>query len=292
MVGLDLHTGFPAIIPVPFEPFAPHLVVAGVRCFIWQGASSKENTDIQMPPGDAMAKIFDIGPLIPHVTLPALDNPVWWVIYSLTSSSQGHFGVASVQTPQGPIAVALFLVANPQLDCASITQNALPLGLPTGIVIAPNTVVAGLTLGDLIAGILSMVLVSAATFAIGAVLSWGLPKLGTGILNGLIRILPPEIMLPATLIGVALAQLSPAATTIVKTAISTVIGWAVGSPMGFSFNFAPLGSLSSPIGSWTTQIGEAIDANAANPLGINDYLSNKVLLPTGPVVPILVPSPI
>lgn len=294
MVGVDFHDGFPAVIPLPIVPRAPHVVFAVVRFGPWWMANGVENENIQMPPGNAMAKVFDIGMFIPHLTFPALDSFVWMAIYTLLSSSQGHFGVASVKTPKGPIAVALMLYANPQLHC----ETPLP-PLPTGVVLAPNTVVAGLTLGDLLAGILSMVLTSALTWGLSKAVPWLTGKLTSTIMGGLIRVVPTRIMLPATILGAALAQHFPITTAIGTQAINIAIGWAVGSPMGFSFDPAhggfqsPFGNILTPKddqgGSLADPIGKAFDDHVANPMGMNDYFNHSALLPPFPLGPAPVP---
>ena len=151
MVGVDFHDGFPCFptnIPIPIVPLAPHIVFAMVRFGPWWQASSSENTNVHVPFGNAMAKGFDIGMLVPHITAPALDSFIYMALDTLMSSSQGFFGVESVQTSQGPIAVALLEIVNLQIDCET------PCGLPTGLLLAPSTVVAGLTLGDLLGDLL------------------------------------------------------------------------------------------------------------------------------------------
>ncbi|NVB37691.1 hypothetical protein G6O69_07590 [Pseudenhygromyxa sp. WMMC2535] len=237
MIGVDLHNGYPLLVPVPLVPLAPHLVFAMVRFGPWWMASSQENLDIKMPPGNAMAKVFDIGMFVPHITFPAMNHVVHMLINTLGSSSQGHFGVSSVQTPKGPLAVALALIVNPQLECGD------PCPLPTGFVIAPNTVIAGMTLGDFLAGVFSMAITSAVQFAcskvvdllydfgpslvskagkwvgeragrsfaqVGGHVSSGVGKvlgaigrefgdLGEMICEGLVRTVRPEILLPIVL---------------------------------------------------------------------------------------------
>lgn len=147
MFGVDFHDGYPFdIISPEGVPFVPHLVAAPVRWLIWKEAAESEHPSVVMPHGNAMSKIFDIGPRIPHLTFPAWNGWLHMLIYTLMSSSQGHFGVASVTIEGEPLAVALEYDENRQLECGD------PLPLPTSILFAPNTVVAGLTMGDLMAG--------------------------------------------------------------------------------------------------------------------------------------------
>ncbi|AKT37997.1 hypothetical protein [Chondromyces crocatus] len=293
MYGLDLHQGFPALIFAPMIPYAPHVVVARVRWGPWTGASSKEATTVQTPGGNVISKVFDIGALIPHVTFPALDHIVWMLLYTLLSSSQGHFGVASVVTDKGPIAVALMLNVNPQLDCGTIP-------LPTGVVQADNTVVAGLTLGDLIAGLLSMLLTGVVTWGIGKFISFG----GSKILSGLVGVLPPRLGLPTAVVAAVLSKQAPS----VRAATEATAGWFFGSPMGSSASggldvpglgeIAPLKDIGTPydwltgggnpISSFADGVGGFVDDN----ISAGDYFDNTALLPPFPWTPLPVPVPV
>lgn len=305
MVGLDLHEGFPALVPLPCIPFAPHVVFAlMVRGGPWWMAGPSENHDISMPPGHAMAKIFDIGMFIPHITLPALNHFVYMLLYTLASASQGHFGVAHVLTPKGPIAVALMLFVNPQLNCDH------PLPLPTGQVIAPNTVVACMTFGDFLAGVFSMVLTSAVTWAFSKVVGWamkGLGALSNKLINGLIQVLPPRITMLPIFTGVILAQKFPGITAALfsettPSALKTIMSFVIGSPMGYSFPGAAYTRTSeaankatgqppqsNPIQTASERAGEAI----GNMVGVDEYFDNAILLPPFPwtpsPVPVLIP---
>jgi len=310
MLGVDFQDGFPALIPIPLIPKAPHVVFAMVRFGPWWMAGAVENADIQMPPGNAMAKIFDIGMFIPHLTFPALNHFVYMLIYTLCSTSQGHFGVSSVLTPKGPIAVALMLFVNPQLHCDA------PLPLPTGVVLAPNTVVAGLTIGDFLAGIFSMVLTSAVTWACGKVVSWGtniaskaLGGLGDLVLRGLVRFVPPNIMLPTLLVGAFLNQRFPGIAAMVLSTetpsiLAAVVNWAVGSPMGWAFPGSAYERVNNginsvfglPDGSNFIQVGSESAGNAiGDALGLDEYFNDTVLLPPFPLgplpTPVLLPVP-
>lgn len=304
MVGCDLHEGFPMLTPVPVVPFAPHVVFAIVRWKLWWMAKSQENSDVCMPPGHAMAKIFDIGMLIPHVTAPAFNHIAYMALYSLASSSQGHFGVSHVLTKKGPIAVALMLYVNPQLNCDS------PLPLPTGQVIAPNTIVACMTFGDFLAGLFSMVLTSAVTWACSKVVGWalkGLAGLGNLIMNGIIRFIPPRITMLPIFTGVILTQKFPGLTALLtsattQSALKTITSFAIGSPMGYSFHNALYNKASNGVNEATglkpdsnpiQAASEAAGTKIGNMVGVDDYFNDSVLLPPfpwGPLpAPILVP---
>lgn len=287
MLGVDFHDSFPTFIG-PLVPRGPHIVGAIVRFGPWWMAGSKETTKVVTPPGNVISKVFDIGMFIPHI--PLVPDVYFW-LYILVSSSQGHFGVASVQTDKGPIAAALMLFVNPQLQCEG------PLTMPpapTGVVLAPNTVVAGMTIGDVIAGFVTMVITSAVTFGLAHFLNFAVPALANGIMNSLIRVVSPRIMLPATLIGAVLVQRFPVATALGVNIVNTLIGWSVGSPMGYSFGFAPFGSLLTDGGPFGIPSIESVGNNVGswvdNTFGSNDYFDNSVLLPPFPFSPL--PGPV
>jgi len=93
-----------------------------------------------------MQKGTDCGYLgVPH--LGNLANPLYPLILGF-SKSKSHFGVASVKMEGTPVATAIAF-AGINLNCGTIST-------PTGFVCAPTTVFAGMTLGDLIAGIFNI----------------------------------------------------------------------------------------------------------------------------------------
>lgn len=290
MVGVDFHDSYPTFITPPI-PRGPHIVTARVRLGPWFMAGGNETAKVVMPPGNAISKIFDIGIFIPHV--PLVPDVYFW-LYTLTSSSQGHFGVSSVQTEKGPIAVALMLFVNPQLHCEG------PLTCPpapTGAVLAPNTVVAGMSIGDFIAGFITMALTSAVAFGLAHLLDKAIPAVASGIMNTLVRVVSPRIMLPVTVLGVALTKAFPSGTALANTVAETVIGWGIGSPTGYSFGASPLGGLlndGGPLGIPSiNSVGKDAGKGVDQAVGSSDYFDNAALLPPFPLgpfpVPLLVP---
>jgi hypothetical protein len=106
-------------------------------------SSVRHNREVSMKKGT------DIGSMIPHVGYPPL-NPLLIPII-LFSSSKSLFGASTVLIEKDPIATACFLVTNLNLNCNN------KVALPTGTVIAKNTVKAGMTLSDYIEGACMMV---------------------------------------------------------------------------------------------------------------------------------------
>jgi hypothetical protein len=79
-----------------------------------------------------------------------------------------------VQTKSGPIGAALLIVYNLNLNCGSGWPT------PTGVVLAPNTVVTHMTLGDILGGLFSM----AVDAVLSKLLSFGIGKATGGMTQG------------------------------------------------------------------------------------------------------------
>jgi hypothetical protein len=143
MVGVDLHKDQPPP-PAPPVPFAPHATAALLN---WVVPASTADT-VKALYGRVMQRGTDIQNLIPHIPL----TPAALLAGVLTglSGSKSDFGPASVKAGGKPIAAAVAVVVNFNLNCGDIPT-------PTGIVIAPNTVVTGMTLGDILGGVFAMV---------------------------------------------------------------------------------------------------------------------------------------
>ncbi len=174
MIGLDLHEDItPAVPPVPV-PMAPHLTTATLNWIIPAAMSSK--TFATFVQARLMQRGTDIQSFIPHIPLsPAcLLAPVLTVF----SGSKSHFGPRSVQVEGAPVAVALLGPVNLNLNCGDIP-------LPSGYVVAPNTVVAGMNLGDILGGLFAMATDAALQFAMNKLLL-PLGPIGAGIAGALL----------------------------------------------------------------------------------------------------------
>jgi hypothetical protein len=148
MVGVDFHTQVlpPPAPPVPFVPYYTGLFLFG------SGLTCKyAPTSLTHGFSYTMLRGTDIGPLIPHIGPPSITLPIEMVL----SGSKSHFGPsAHVLGDQwggsGPIAAALLMCVNPNLNCG------MPMPTPTGAVLALTTHVTGMTLGDIYAGFCMM----------------------------------------------------------------------------------------------------------------------------------------
>jgi hypothetical protein len=181
MVGCDWHIPHPPPVGIPVWPPSPYLVFNQMTNML-----GIELTVLYSPTvlADAMQSNMcrgsDIGMLTPHVGVPSITI----AIEMLFGGSKSHFGPMSVSVPdqyggtQSP-AAALMFVVNPNLNCG------FPIPTPLGFVIATNTTVTGLTLGDVLAGLYGMAmdfafqtLINLAShYGLGALFRWIGPKL-------------------------------------------------------------------------------------------------------------------
>ncbi len=148
MYGVDFHRELgilPACpAPVPF-PFHPHFVAASLRWFL---RPSMEETVLSSG-FPTMQRGTDIQNGIAHIPLPLAPFNLLCLVITAFSGSKSHFGVASVMVKDKPVAVAVDVNLNINLNCGDIPT-------PTGIVLAPNTVVSQMTRADFLGGVASM----------------------------------------------------------------------------------------------------------------------------------------
>jgi hypothetical protein len=222
VVGLDFHNNIPPPPPAGPEPM-PHMVVATLG--MASPSTAKMSTKVMAGPGGAaLGRQHDIGPGIYHVGVNALLPIVW-----AGAGNKAEFGVSSVVIDQGRLAVAAIPMVgiNLQLDCGD------PCPTPTGFALAmTNTVLAGFTLGDFVGGLVagaSDLLITWLVSAIsGAAVKKGLPAL-VGAIAG------PEGVLVVGLVGAAF----PVPFAMAEAKLSQYIGWCIGTPLGFSYKWAP-----------------------------------------------------
>jgi hypothetical protein len=88
----------------------------------------------------------DIGPLIPHAGAPNCLLP----LILLSSGSKSEFGSSTTLIKGKPVAAALGVIVNPNLNCGD------PVPAPLDGVIAATAHFVGMTLGDVIAGFAHM----------------------------------------------------------------------------------------------------------------------------------------
>jgi hypothetical protein len=172
MIGVDLHED--VLPPAPPVPMAPHLTAATLNWIIPAAMSSK--TFATFVHARIMQRGTDIQSLIPHI--PLTPAGALAPVLTVFSGSKSHFGPRSVEVEGTPVAVALLGAVNVNLNCGD-------LPMPTGYVLAPNTVVAGMTLGDVLGGLFAMMADTAMQYGMNAVLG-PMGALGGGIAGALL----------------------------------------------------------------------------------------------------------
>ncbi len=243
MVGQDFHKNQPPP-PAPPVPLAPHAVVAPLNWVI--PASTANTVKATFAQARIMQRGTDIQSMIPHIPLTpaALLTPA----IIATSGSKSYFGPAAVLANDAPVAAALSGVVDVSLNCGDVPS-------PTGAVIAPNTVVAGMTFGDVLGGAFAMAFDTAAQAAMNRVVG--------DLFQG------PNALANAFGSGIA--------------------GALLGSPIGFSFNSNGVGlvglagrmlgqggnlarSVGELLGGDTTEAGQG--ASKAGDAVVNDALGS------------------
>ena len=246
VAGCDLHKQIPP--PPPAGPLpAPHVVVYCMGFAM--PSTAKKSTTVKAGWGYALGRQHDLGIGIYHFAANALLPLVW-----AGAANKAEFGCASISIEinggdKARMAVALIPVVglNLQVDCNE------PCAMPTSTCVASlNTVTGGFSLADCLAGFAAMAADVAITYISGKIASGIMSAAGSALTNVLSRsVLGNTIMLGA---GVA-ASAFPTVATYVGGVATQLVGWAVGSPLGYSFdinhNLSSVGgSLNDSINDW------------------------------------------
>lgn len=220
MVGYDFHT--------PPPPPAGQFTIMVLNGTSLTRTCADDHKSTQTG-GKVMGRGTDIGPIIiPHAPAPPI--PPFRLAYIIpTSGSKSHFGSSKYKINCGgatSCAVAVLFVVNLNLNCGE------PVPTPTGVVIAPNTHMAGMTLGDFLAGIFSMVL----DFVIQSLLN----KYGARFAKGILRAISPKaaMALSRFFFKAATKIMGQSAGRVAYAAAlqGAFLGLFVGSPLGPSIS--------------------------------------------------------
>lgn len=272
MVGCDFHDQLPPPVGPPIVPRMPHVTLAtlGFLPGPWGWSPcTKQSKSVFSLHGDVMGKGTDIGPGVVHIQANYL-----LPIIILTSGSKSHFGPASVTTnidgSEVSVGAAVLVYVNLNLNCGGASKCP---PTPTGVVIACNTVLVGMTLGDIVAGI--------AQFALDFLVQWGLnclfssdtaSKFFNWVQGPIIRAICPgaRSMLAALLLKNANPYLAAFGSNALPT-LAAVFG--LGSPVGYSPGYTPVGGSNRPwqVGSITNAIATGT-GNAAQ--GAYNYFAS------------------
>ena len=166
-ISIDIHQNVPPPPAPPVPPFLPYfwVQVLGGLPLVNKAKMATTTFTWYFP---AMQKGTDIGRFLIHVGNP-VNLKLPFII--IGSGSKSFFGASTVKASNEPVATSLLIIINKNMNCCD------PCNLPAGNVIAPNTVLAGMTIGDYFGGIVNALIDTAVSFAIGHVAG----KFGDGI---------------------------------------------------------------------------------------------------------------
>jgi hypothetical protein len=238
MIGADPHDLMPPGSP-SITGKAPYFCVS---ILMGTGVTAKWGPSTESHYGWTMQRTTDIGPLIPHFGAPNLLLPLIW----LFSGSKSYFGSTQVLSEGKPVAVAVAKTINMNLNCAGPTKWP---PWPWNVVMAFTTHEAEFTKGDFWAGLAQMAVDSAVQFGLARLFNLGpITRWTTSIYERF-------------LFGPIVNRLFPAmgsnfaATFLFKhhfqefmlkgIAIQLplhIAGLLLGTPVGYSPGFAPVGS--------------------------------------------------
>lgn len=229
VVGVDFHKNIPP--PPPAGPLAlPHIVSATMSQADPTTQKISKSVMAGATGGYALGRQHDLGRGTYHTGANALIGLVW-----LGSGNKAEFGVSTVKTDQGRLAVACipFVGINLQLDCNDIPwmgKATASLPAPTSICIASfNTVLAGFTLRDFVAGLVAGLTDAVIVFVVSKIAGFIVEELAPALIGAL---LGPEALLAVGLVGVAF----PVAFQVAQDGLEMLIGWGIGTPLGYSPN--------------------------------------------------------
>ena len=154
------------IIPPAPPVIAPFFAISVLNGIPFIGSATVANT-VASSFGNTLQMGTDIGKLIPHFGTPNLNL----IIVIAFSKSKSVFGSSTVMAENKPVATACLVVANLNLNCGS------PVSWPIAAVCAPNTAMAGMSLGDYLAGAVEM--------AVSMAIDYVMNKIGDRLTNGI-----------------------------------------------------------------------------------------------------------
>ncbi len=255
MAGCDLHDEVTAVIPPVPAPKIPH--IAGHVMQGWGITSTALMTDdtVKALGTKIMQRDTDIGNGIIHVPIPPYPPCALLPLIIPFSGSKSYFGPQTVVAQNKPIAGALLIVVNPNLNCAD------PCAMPLNVVVAWGNVVCGMSIGDIIGGILAMGIDAAITFGFNKLGGWVGGKLFGKVTNVFFNKMAEGL-------------------------VSQVIQQLTGSPLGYTN--APLHYLlgdNASVGNWGPALGHGAGAKIDELLGNSPPAATSQNLASPPGTP-------
>ena len=230
VAGRDFHKQMPPPPPAGPLPMAPHAVVSCMGFAM--PATAKQSSTVKVGGGYAIGRQHDLGAGMYHFAPNTLLPLIW-----AGAGNKAEFGSSTVSIDvKGKslrMAVALLpgVGLNPQLDCNE------PCPMPTSVCIASfNTVTAGLSAADCVAGFAAMTADIAATWMSSKIVGGAFKMAGIVVTAILDKVaLGIQVQLA---VGVVAATV-PTSAEYLNSVASQLAGWLLGSPLGYSRENAP-----------------------------------------------------
>ncbi|MBZ5638494.1 MAG: hypothetical protein LAO51_07000 [Acidobacteriia bacterium] len=255
MAGCDYHNEVTATPPPVPAPMIPHVVGHVMQGWGITATALMTDDKVKALGTKIMQRDTDIGNGIIHVPIPPYPPCALLPLIIPTSGSKSYFGPATVLAQGKPIAGAVLIVVNPNLNCAD------PCAMPLNVVVAWGNVVCGMTIGDILGGILAMGIDAAITFGFNKLGGWAGGKLFGKITNVFFN------KMAEGLLSQAIQQLT-------------------GSPLGYTN--APLHYLlgdNASVGNWGAALGHAAGSKIDELLGDAPPAATSQMLASPPGTP-------
>ena len=213
-IGAGIHDAIfpPAPTVIPFTPHVSMQTLLGLTI------KAKWSKTVIGPFGfQLLGKDNDSGLIVPHISIPPPNALVPIVI--AFGGSKVMFGASTVKLDVDGAGVPMGACLLPFVPLSRNQACNQPLNLPTDNVIAPNTVLVGLTLGDVIGGVVNIVIDMGVSFALG--------KLGAGISS---KVTQPIVAAALKKFGptFATALAGETAEAVLNALVDAIVGYGVG----------------------------------------------------------------
>ena len=239
MVGCDFHNEVNAAIPPTPAPFVPHLVGHKLEGWGITPTALMTSEKTKALGTKIMQRNTDIGNGIIHVPIPPWPPCLLLLVIIPFSGSKSYWGASSVLVEGKPVAAAILVVVNLNLNCGD------PCAQPFNLVFTWGNVVCGMTVGDIIGGMVAMYVdmaITGAFYAMGLGISSKLGitnKFVDGLVSGLI-------------------------SQVIQQITGSPLGYTWGPGQGVSSDWGSIGNWGPSIGNL---VGRAIDGSSGQPQG-------------------------
>jgi len=208
-IGAGFHDAIfpPAPAVVPFTPHVSMQTLLGLTI------KAKWSKTVIGPFGfQLIGKDNDSGLLVPHISIPPPNALVPIVI--AFGGSKVMFGASTVKINVDGAGVPCGACLIPYAPLSRNQACNQPLNLPSDNVIGPNTVMVGLTLGDVVGGVVNIVIDCGISFILG--------KAGSAFSSSVTQ----------PIVGAALNQFAPAlagkaAEGVINALVDAIVGYGV-----------------------------------------------------------------